>query len=248
MSYSKTLAEMIEKSELTLREIAEKCKEYHVKIDPSYISKLQSGKNSPASEDINVAIAKVCDGDPNYLLFEAYMEKAPDIMTDTINNICNIFRDFARSHLSKAPKNSAPILEEIIENMSDWGLLQLVLDKGLGLGLIPLTETKRKAKTLGEDQEIEVLENELFRITMSDNSMNPVIPKGAKIQLDSSANINTGDIVVAEIPNHCRVIRRCILFEDKIFLLPENKVYETKILDRKDIRLFGKVKEVIIEL
>lgn len=248
MSYKNVLSEMVEKSGLTLREIAEKCKEYHVKIDPSYISKLQTGKQSPASEDINIALAKVCAGDPEYLLFEAYMEKAPKVIKDILGNVTSTFRKFAKTQLTKAPKNTATFKEQIISDMPDWQLLQHVLKYGVGMGIIPFEETRRTVKIAGDpDIESEMIENELFRYTLDDNSMIPIIPKGSKVQLDNSQDIQDGDIVIAQV-NHRTIVRRYFSVDDKIILAPENKANEVLKLNKNDAIILGKVKEIITEV
>ena len=53
---------------------------YGVSINPSYISKLRTGKQPPASDDVNIAIAKACGFEKQIedFLFEAYLEKSPE--------------------------------------------------------------------------------------------------------------------------------------------------------------------------
>ena len=80
MSYSNFLSKTIKESGYSLRDIATLCeKQCNVKITASYLSKLQKeGNKNPASEPVNIAIAKVCKINPDDLLFEADMERAPE--------------------------------------------------------------------------------------------------------------------------------------------------------------------------
>ncbi|MNU94238.1 Helix-turn-helix domain protein [compost metagenome] len=79
MNYSELLSEYIEKSGLTLGEIATKIQEEQgISIDRSYISMLKNNKTkNPASDEINRALAEVTGGDPESLILAAYYQKAP---------------------------------------------------------------------------------------------------------------------------------------------------------------------------
>lgn len=78
MNYSKLLSEYIEKSNLSLGEIAKRIhEEKGIKIDRSYISMLKNNKTkNPASEEVNRAIAEVTGGDPDRLIWAAWIEKS----------------------------------------------------------------------------------------------------------------------------------------------------------------------------
>lgn len=78
MDYAKLLSAYIEKSELSLRRIAELCNKKGFSIDHSYISKLKNGKMPPPSEELSRVLAEVLGGDPETLVIEGYIEKAPE--------------------------------------------------------------------------------------------------------------------------------------------------------------------------
>lgn len=80
MQYRELLAEYVAKSKMTLREIAEECKVRGEPIDPSYISKLQTGRLPPPSEEVSRVLAEVLGGDANKLVYLGYLEKAPSII------------------------------------------------------------------------------------------------------------------------------------------------------------------------
>jgi len=90
------LKEIIENSGLTYKEISEKCEKSGHKVDPSYISKLVNMKLSPASEKINTSIAEACNANPDRMILEAYLDKAPKQLLDFINTIkANYNADFS---------------------------------------------------------------------------------------------------------------------------------------------------------
>lgn len=55
---------------------------YDVDISASYICKLQNGKQPPASDNVNRALAKVLGIDEEEFVLAAYQEKIP---TDVLN-------------------------------------------------------------------------------------------------------------------------------------------------------------------
>jgi transcriptional regulator with XRE-family HTH domain len=90
MTYSELLTKYIEKSGLSLGEIALRLKSKGVKVDRSYISKLKTGARDPASEEVNRALAEVIGGDVSELLLAGYIEKAPGKIRDLINGAASI--------------------------------------------------------------------------------------------------------------------------------------------------------------
>jgi len=87
MGYYEVLKNMIDGSGLSHKEIAEICKINGHKVDPSYISKLVNRKLAPASELMNTNLAKACNHNPELLIIEAYIYKAPDIIKRLLSNI-----------------------------------------------------------------------------------------------------------------------------------------------------------------
>ena len=83
MSYSEMLSQIIEESELSLRQISKRCADLDLNITPSYISQLKNGKLPPPSEEVSLVLAKAC-GSKNQaqLVFQGYMEKAPELVKE----------------------------------------------------------------------------------------------------------------------------------------------------------------------
>lgn len=78
--YAQLLSSHIKHSDLTLREIAHQCKERGYPIDPSYISKLQTGRLPPPSEEVSHVLANVLGAQAEELIYWGYIEKAPQVI------------------------------------------------------------------------------------------------------------------------------------------------------------------------
>lgn len=77
ISYYKIISDSIAEKQMSLRTISKLMENYGVIVDASYLSKIKNGKKTPASEDVNNALAKVLDIDPMELKVAAYREKIP---------------------------------------------------------------------------------------------------------------------------------------------------------------------------
>lgn len=88
MKYSMILKKGIQNSNLSLAQIAIRLKSYGVRVDKSYLSKLQNGKKPPATDAINEALSKVLDIEAVDLKLAAYRNKIPkDILQELEKNI-----------------------------------------------------------------------------------------------------------------------------------------------------------------
>ena len=99
MPYTKLLNNIIADSNLSYKFIAEKCTEMGTTIDPSYISKLLSGKCNVPSEKISRALANVCGYDERLLVLEGYLDIAPKEIKDIQHFSCWIIRT-TRKHIT----------------------------------------------------------------------------------------------------------------------------------------------------
>jgi len=77
LKYHEILSELIKKSGKNLKNIANECQGRGIRVDASYISKLQTAKKPPASDRLNRILAEVLGGDPEALVVAAYREKIP---------------------------------------------------------------------------------------------------------------------------------------------------------------------------
>lgn len=113
MSYSKLLDSYIAESNLTLEEIAERCKANGVDIHPSYISKLRKGTRPAPSEEISRALAISCGNDPEKLANEGNIEKTPPEVAEVL------------FYYRKVAEKS----RERVSKMIDEGILDSLMDR-----------------------------------------------------------------------------------------------------------------------
>lgn len=249
MAYSDFLANTIKNSKKSLRQISMECKnKYDVKATASYLSKLQTGGQTPASDNVNIAIAKVCGINPDDLLFEANLERAPEDVKKLVNTMVSFIKGMYLS-VQGINKTNIPEVDKDIDkylNMNNRQFINAMLDSNINFENpleidIPLQE------------ETENQINDLFMkfsigFKMLDNSMFPVIREGAKIELDTVAQIKDGDIVAAVLNDDKYLIRTYVKSGKNIILIPENKSFETLTFKESDIDIKGKVKSITIDL
>lgn len=239
LNYYELLNKMIEESKLTHKEIAEKCMEYGVRINPSYISKLKTGKQPPASDDVNIAIAKACGFD-NFddFLFEAFLEKAPVYIRDFITNLVKSFRAIIKStYRTQFPKELLPILEEELNKYSDNAIIKMAL---------PILQSIQNQ--LDHNINSADYTPTIRSLRIEDESMSPRIPKGSIIHLEEPTNINNGDFVVIKLGENLYT-RRYVEVKDSIVLLSENYKFDPIVIEKADKSLIiGKVVKITIDI
>lgn len=255
MSYSEFLSKIIKESGHSLRNIATLCeKKCNVTISASYLSKLQKGGQTPASEKVNRAIAKVCRINAEDLIFEADLERAPQSVKDVINYLIKFEKDLLIDTINKIPFNnneqSINVKQQLNHylNMSNREFIKEILQKD-NLDYKEFSNLKINSNDTTEKNTT----NELFLklsvgITMIDDSMFPTIKQGAKIELVKLDEYNNGDIIAVKLKDGNTIIRTYIEAGNNIVLLPENKDFETLTISKDDITIQGKIKTVTIEL
>jgi len=246
MSYSHAVKNMIKKSGATLQDIANRCTDAGVQITPSYLSKLQSGKQAPASEEVNIAIAEACNGDPDDLLFEAYLEKAPTLLKDFVSKLISSLK---KVMINVLPDDTPKALKQATINhinfMPDRELISIIAHDEDD-PLTTLGNTYFGKDFLTEDLRMPI--SPITGIPMPDNSMMPIIPEGALLQLTTHNNFKDGDIIVAETPDKKILVRRFVKLGAQSALIAENREYESITLKRKDIKVIARVKSFVKEL
>ncbi|MEK3987427.1 hypothetical protein MHB77_29280 [Paenibacillus sp. FSL K6-3166] len=78
MNYAELLKNFINRSKLTLDDISLELEKRGLSASKQYLSRLQNGKNPPASDALNRALAEITGGDVDSLLLAGHIEKAPD--------------------------------------------------------------------------------------------------------------------------------------------------------------------------
>ncbi|WP_338555582.1 hypothetical protein [Paenibacillus sp. KS-LC4] len=128
MAYSDILNRYIKESGFTLSDICQRIGEKGISIDRSYLSKLKTGAKPPASDELSRAIAEVTGGDSEALIIAGYIEKSPEELKKTIEELNNIIYDFLDVIRSKATSSQklellTNIKKEIFDNPYIQGLL-----------------------------------------------------------------------------------------------------------------------------
>lgn len=246
MSYSNTLSNMIDQSGLTLREIADLATNNGIKIDPSYISKLQKGRQSPPSEKVSKILAKILNNNPDELVLEGYIEKAPSLIKDYINittsNFKNIFKFLIQQN---TPEEFHDLYLSKIEEMS---LLEFITE--INSGAINPLEIQEGGLILGNDEEEQLQNRMIVNLShdMKDDSMNPLIPKGSRVNYKEESNYINGDILLVKLNNNNVIIRKSVFADSKIILIPENNKYETLVLAEDECKIVGKIHTITINV
>ncbi|MCY9512143.1 hypothetical protein M5W68_20165 [Paenibacillus larvae] len=128
MKYNDLLREYILNSALSLGEIARKMNEKGVKVDRSYLSKLKNGKvGYPASEEVNKAFAEVTGGDPEKLIFAAFVEKSPH----SINKVFSKTEDldeFLTKTIEKVQGGQASELVKLMDINERLELIRVIIE------------------------------------------------------------------------------------------------------------------------
>jgi len=253
MSFSEVLSEAIKESQYSLRQIAMKCdNEYNLKIDPSYISKLQSGKQSPPSDEVTETLAKVLGIDPDKLLFYAYMEKAPEIIKKFFSSLENYLRTVLKNYMlmnfptKKPPKEVIEAIEKKIDNLPMWEIVQQIIKQDY-----PFGSENNQLFLKSHDPKLKnmiINVNNVFGLTMPDNSMEPLIKKGSLLNIDGDNKPANGDIVIALKENNNYYVRNYFDLGTKVLLTAENKKFQPINEDKNNFKAIVRVKSYVTEL
>ncbi|WP_212758661.1 hypothetical protein [Paenibacillus sinopodophylli] len=85
MNYAELLKNFIQRSNFTLDDISLELEKRGLSASKQYLSRLQNGKNPPASDALNRALAEITGGDIDALLLAGHIEKAPDEVKSTLS-------------------------------------------------------------------------------------------------------------------------------------------------------------------
>lgn len=256
MSYSEFLEKTIKDSGYSLRMIAGQCeRKYNVKITSSYLSKLQTGAQTPASKEVNIAIAKVCKINPDDLLFEADFERAPESVKKLTNQMITFLKKFFMQSLSELKIEDTSIQENVDNeinrylNMSTREFVQAINEYDTLLNTanpfeLNLGEINESRNTKIEDVFMKFSVGKI----MLDNSMFPIIKQGAKLELIQLNEYDNGDIVSVLLEDEKSIIRTYVDAGKNVVLIPANNEFETLAIPKNKIKINGKVKSYTVDL
>lgn len=106
MTYNELLNQLIDNSGKMLKEIAEECTQYGVKLTNNYLSVLKTSPEKIASDDISRAIAKACNAKyEDILIVQAYLDRAPKMILDFIEGTKKQSTEFINQFIKLSPEN-----------------------------------------------------------------------------------------------------------------------------------------------
>jgi len=254
MYYAGMLDEMITDSELSLRQISRLCSEYNIAITPSYISQLKNGKLPPPTAEVSIALAKVCNSkNQAKLVFQGYMEKAPDVIKEYMLASSELNRIMLES-LCKAEYDGS-IPSEIIDNLKD---LDIISSLELSAKYLNTTDATKKSELIKEliltsgGVTKTNFHGEMINLFLGDTSMNATIPIHSYLYIiPTRLDLLKERDIIAFYPNNKKLatLRRVFFANDKILLMPEDKSHQIFMLDSfKEIDYIGKVVSYKVDL
>lgn len=253
MNYADMLDAIIAESELSLRQISKLCTQFDISITPSYISQLKNGKLPPPSPEVSLALAKVCSSkNQSQLVFQGYMEKAPDVIKEYMLASSQLNRIMLES-LCKVD-NSA-LSQEALDYLRNMDILSTL---EMSSKYVSPDNTKSSSDLIreitlssGGVSKVQA-QGDMINFFLGDTSMNPTIPVHSYMYiLPTKLELLKERDIIAFYPNNRKqaTLRRIFHSNDKILLIPEDKAYQIYIVDSfEDIDYLGKVVSYKVDL
>lgn len=247
LDYAYMLDDMIKRSGLSLRQLTKRCADLNYEVTPSYISQLKNGKLPPPSEEISKTLAMVC-GESNFmkLVFQGYLEKAPEIIRDYILMSATVNRTLLHTLTEEAQFNISDELSEYIKNMDIVYSLDMSTRFVESMNECNLNEFFKEINSMSGavyQREDEQADSSFF--FLRDSSMEPLIAVNAHVKIvKTKKRLLKNRDVVAFYPANSRTpfVRRYFEKNDSIVLVPENKDHDIFIYnDPEEFNYIGKV-------
>ncbi len=249
MAYARLLEKIINNTNYSNVDIANKCKELGVNVDRTYINKLLNNKSKPPKEDISRTIAKVCNADERLLVLEGYIDKAPKEIVDVLKQIKFLTSITALNlYENHFAENNPLFLEQLKTELDNEPLSDFIIS------ILDTNATNINLTNMGIDfskqqDHYNINLTAPVELKITDNSMFPIVPQNANINLTLKNEYNNGDIIALKIKGKETLIVRYIFHKDNdIMLTALNKDYAPIICKKDDILIMGKVTKVITEL
>jgi hypothetical protein len=252
MSYAVMLDTIIKVSDLSLRQIAKRCLDIGITITPSYISQLKNGKLPPPSEDISLALSRVCGTHtPAHLVFQGYLEKAPALVREYMLASSALNKIMLES-LCKSSGDITPEFKSYIEGLDVLSSLEIsskfisIDDKSKALDLIREISLST-GKTVKIDESKDIL-----HLFLPDTSMSPIIPVHSHVYVLPTRKdlLKDRDIIAFYPPNSkATTLRKLFTVKGKLLLIPEDKTHQLYLFnDFSEINYIGKVVSYKVDL
>ncbi len=253
MNYAEMLDAIISESELSLRQISKLCSQFDITITPSYISQLKNGKLPPPTPEVSLALAKVCNSkNQSQLVFQGYMEKAPDVIKEYMLASSELNRIMLES-LCKADSNS--MSKESLDYLKNLDVLSTLemssryLDPKTNID--PSELIREIILSSGGVSKVQA-QGDMIHFFLGDTSMSPLIPVHSYIYiLPTKLELLKEKDIIALYPNNRKqaTLRKIFFSNDKILLIPEDKTFQIFIIENfEDIDYIGKVVSYKVDL
>jgi len=245
MSYAGMLDDIIKKSELSLRQISKRCAELGISITPSYVSQLRNGKLPPPSEEISLAISKVCGAkQQSHLVFQGYMEKAPAIVREYMLASSTLNKIMLES-LCRATGTVSDDFKRFIEELDVLAALEMS-SKFISADDPHKAHALVREIALATNKPVKLDEqSEMINFFLPDTSMAPLIPIHSYVYILPTRKdlLKDRDIIAFYPPNSKSIsLRKLFTVGGKLVLIPEDKSHALYIFnDVSDISYIGKV-------
>ena len=238
MSYSEVLARVIQHSGKTYVEITDIAKDkYGCEITASYLSKLKTGKEDNPRDEVTAAIALACDVDPDILLYESYIKKAPLFLRQYILNTLEITRNAFWS--DKSCSESSP----------DTVCLDKASCDTLSGYTSDATIMKYYNKSFLKTRYKGFLNPKQFAFVIEDDSMAPRIPPYSVVFFNQyTGTVEDGDLVVAQLEDKSHIVRTYFRANGTPVLVPENKGHKALALSKVKTTIVGVVNSIKIPI
>ncbi len=253
MTYAEMLDSIIKESELSLRQISNRCSALNLTITPSYISQLKNGKLPPPSEEVSMTLAKACGSDKQaHLVFQGYMEKAPSLMKEYMLASSSLNKAMMESLYKASGKDFSKESQDYIKSLDILAALELSSQ------FVALDDPEKAADlvkqiTLSAGGVTDAdTHGDMINLFLGDGAMSPLIPTHSYVYIMPTKLelLKDRDIIAFYTDNRKIPTLRWILFiQDKVFLIPEDKSYQPYLFnDLADINYIGKVVSYKVDL
>ena len=245
MPYTVLLNDLIKKSGMSAKEIAEKCQALGASITPSYLSLLRKENcTRTPSEDISRALAKVLGADDEDLLL---VEKALD---DAPEAIRRAFQNLVASMTAALMQNASQELDADTQNR----MMEIVMQQPLAQAVLQLARQPDLEK-IHREVNTAIIQNEtgttvvnvsgFTSFDITDNAMYPTLTKGDKVNVTAQAEYATGDIIAVIGKEDTLQYRQLQKVGNTALLVAFNSEYAPQAFEADCMTIFGKVNAVI---
>lgn len=247
MPYAELLSKKIEEKEISIKDLATKCKEFGQNITAAYISIIKNPDNKKIpSDDVSRALAKALGENESLFVMEAYADKAPDEFKAFFNDYKAMIAQSITMVYSNTVSNEE--MNTVLKNLEHYPIAELILLSSQLKQSFCKTDGKvnANAEFLDDNSKVFMELKEPVGIPVTDDSMFPILQKGSEVILEVKENYDNGDILYLSKSKEY-IFRKCFFTNNeksKLNLITINSNI-SDIVDIKDIKIMGRVKRVI---